>query len=126
MRQIWLSQRDRVCFCSWQTAVRRDRPFSLFARREHAVGVVPSADGCACGGERARWSSGGRPGADSRHRVRVRAVNILLEMTPKHELGRASISYLVNIRSLAEEARLKDPEAFARSWHLLMKGSIVS
>jgi AcrR family transcriptional regulator len=56
-------------------------------------------------------------------------INILLEMTPKHELGRASIGYLANIRSmirtLAEEACLTDPESFARSWHILMKGSIV-
>jgi AcrR family transcriptional regulator len=57
-------------------------------------------------------------------------INILLEMTPNHELGRASIGYLANIRSmirtLAEEACLSDPESFARSWHILMKGSIVS
>jgi AcrR family transcriptional regulator len=57
-------------------------------------------------------------------------VNILLEMTPSHELGRASIGYLANIRSIirtfAEEACLRDPESFARSWHILMKGAIVS
>jgi AcrR family transcriptional regulator len=57
-------------------------------------------------------------------------INILLEMTPSHELGKASIGYLANIRSiirtLAEEACLTDPESFARSWHILMKGSIVS
>ena len=37
--------------------------------------------------------------------------------------------YLENIRTvvrtLAEEAGLRDPAAFARSWHILMKGSIV-
>jgi AcrR family transcriptional regulator len=57
-------------------------------------------------------------------------INILLEMTPSHELGKASIEYLANIRTvirtLAEEACLRDPESFARSWHILMKGSIVS
>jgi len=53
-------------------------------------------------------------------------INILLEMTPRHELGKASIEYLANIRSvvrmLAEEACLTDPESFARSWPILMKG----
>jgi AcrR family transcriptional regulator len=57
-------------------------------------------------------------------------INILLEMRPSHELGKASIEYLANIRSvirtLAEEAGLSDPESFARSWHILMKGAIVS
>ena len=57
-------------------------------------------------------------------------INIMLEMTPSHELGKASIEYLANIRTvirtLAEEACLRDPESFARSWHILMKGSIVS
>jgi AcrR family transcriptional regulator len=57
-------------------------------------------------------------------------VNVLLEMGPAHVLGVASIRHLENIRSviaqLATEAGLRDPEAFARSWHILMKGSIVS
>ncbi|WP_445155143.1 TetR/AcrR family transcriptional regulator [Arthrobacter sp. Hor0625] len=57
-------------------------------------------------------------------------VNILLEMGPTHPLGRASIDYLDKIRghvqSLAEEAALRDPEGFARSWYILMKGSIVA
>jgi AcrR family transcriptional regulator len=57
-------------------------------------------------------------------------VNVLLEMGPAHPVGRASVRHLATIRSivvrLAEEAGLRDPEAFARSWHILMKGSIVS
>jgi AcrR family transcriptional regulator len=57
-------------------------------------------------------------------------INVLLELGPRHPVGRASIDYLENIRgvvrSLAEEAGLRDPEAFARSWHILMKGSIIS
>jgi AcrR family transcriptional regulator len=57
-------------------------------------------------------------------------VNILLEMGAEHPLGQASIDYLARIRShvqvLAEEAGLRDPESFSRSWHILMKGSIVS
>jgi AcrR family transcriptional regulator len=57
-------------------------------------------------------------------------INVLLEMGPDHPAGRASVRHLENIRSivheLAEEAGLRDPDSFARSWHILMKGSIVS
>jgi AcrR family transcriptional regulator len=57
-------------------------------------------------------------------------INVLLEMGSQHVVGRASIDYLENIRSvvggLAEEAELRDPASFARSWHILMKGSIIS
>ena len=57
-------------------------------------------------------------------------INVLLELGAAHPAGRASIEHLENIRSvvrqLAEEASLSDPDAFARSWHILMKGSIVS
>jgi AcrR family transcriptional regulator len=56
-------------------------------------------------------------------------VNVLLEMTPTHPLGQASVRHLENIRTvvrtLAEEAGLRSPGEFARSWHILMKGSIV-
>jgi AcrR family transcriptional regulator len=56
-------------------------------------------------------------------------VNVLLEMGPKHPAGEASVRHLENIRSivsgLAEEAGLREPANFARSWHILMKGSIV-
>jgi AcrR family transcriptional regulator len=57
-------------------------------------------------------------------------INVLLELGAEHPAGRASIDYLENIRTvvatLAEEAGLREPEQFARSWHILMKGSIVS
>lgn len=57
-------------------------------------------------------------------------INVLLEMRWEHPLGQASIHYLENIRAivrgLAEEAGLRDPDGFARSWHILMKGSIIS
>ena len=57
-------------------------------------------------------------------------INVLLETGDReHPVGNASARYLENIRaivrSLAEEAGLRDPEAFALSWHLLMKGAIV-
>ena len=58
-------------------------------------------------------------------------VNVLLEMNGhSHPLGKAAAMYLENIRSVvrtfAEEAVLRDPEDFAHSWHILMKGSIVA
>jgi AcrR family transcriptional regulator len=57
-------------------------------------------------------------------------INVLLEMGPGHTLGQASIGYLSRIRghvqALAQEAGLNRPEEFARSWHILMKGSIIS
>ncbi|MGO4805209.1 TetR/AcrR family transcriptional regulator [Arthrobacter sp. 2MCAF15] len=57
-------------------------------------------------------------------------INVLLEMGAGHPLGKASIDYLSRIRghiqALAEEAGLDRPEEFSRSWHILMKGSIIS
>ncbi len=57
-------------------------------------------------------------------------INVLLEMGPQHQLGRSSIRYLENIRAIvqarADAADLHEPEEFARSWHILMKGSIVA
>jgi AcrR family transcriptional regulator len=57
-------------------------------------------------------------------------INVLLEMGPEHALGKASIGYLGRIRghiqALAEEAGLARTDEFSRSWHLLMKGSIIS
>ena len=57
-------------------------------------------------------------------------INVLLEMGPRHPVSRASVQHLENIRSivrrLADEAGLRAPDSFARSWHILMKGSIVS
>lgn len=57
-------------------------------------------------------------------------INVLLEMGREHPLGQASIAHLDTIRCLvrgmAEEAGLRDTDGFARSWHILMKGSIIS
>jgi AcrR family transcriptional regulator len=57
-------------------------------------------------------------------------INVLLEMGPQHPAGDASVEYLDHFRSIvrrfADEAGLRDTESFARSWHILMKGSIVS
>ncbi len=58
-------------------------------------------------------------------------INVLLEFggRDRHALARASALYLENIRTivrtLAEEAGLRDPSSFALSWHILMKGSII-
>jgi AcrR family transcriptional regulator len=58
-------------------------------------------------------------------------INVLLEMNDRTSpIGGASAVYLANIRSiirsLADEAGLRDPDQFAHSWHILMKGSIVA
>jgi AcrR family transcriptional regulator len=57
-------------------------------------------------------------------------INTLLEMRAQHPAGKASIHHLENIRSflrrLAEDAGLSDTDSFARSFHILMEGSIVS
>jgi AcrR family transcriptional regulator len=57
-------------------------------------------------------------------------INVLLELGPGHPAGGASVWHLEQIRSIvcrfAEEAGLRDTESFARSWHILMKGSIIS
>jgi AcrR family transcriptional regulator len=57
-------------------------------------------------------------------------INVLLEMGPEHPAGGASVWHLEQIRSivrrLAEEAGLRDTESLARSFHILMKGSIVA
>lgn len=58
-------------------------------------------------------------------------INVLLEMNDRETpIGRASAVHLANIRSivrrLAEEAGLSEPDQFAHSWHILMKGSIVA
>jgi AcrR family transcriptional regulator len=57
-------------------------------------------------------------------------INVLLEMGAQHPAGDASVEYLDHIRLIvrrfADEAGLRDTESFARSWHILMKGSIVS
>ena len=57
-------------------------------------------------------------------------INVLLETGDReHPVGNASARHLENVRTivrtLAQEAGLRDPEAFALSWHLLMKGAIV-
>ena len=57
-------------------------------------------------------------------------INVLLEMGWDHPLGQACIAHLGNIRAvvgrMAKEADLRDTDEFAHSWHILMKGSIVS
>lgn len=58
-------------------------------------------------------------------------INVLLETNDRRtRIGSASAAHLATIRSivrqLAVEAGLRDPDAFAHSWHILMKGSIVA
>lgn len=57
-------------------------------------------------------------------------VNVLLEMGPDHPVGQAAIECLQNLRGIvaarARQAKLRSPEEFARSWHILLKGSIIA
>jgi AcrR family transcriptional regulator len=58
-------------------------------------------------------------------------INVLLEFGGSdHPIRSASTEHLANIRGLvqgfAEQAGVADPEAVARQWHILMKGSIVA
>ncbi len=58
-------------------------------------------------------------------------INVLLEHPdPEHPLHQAAAEYLARIRAflegLARRAGVKEPEGFARQWHILMKGSIVA
>jgi len=58
-------------------------------------------------------------------------INVLLEIDDRSDPVRvATVRHLETIRDflrqLAGEAGVSDPDAFARQWHILMKGSIVS
>jgi AcrR family transcriptional regulator len=58
-------------------------------------------------------------------------INVLLEFDDRdHPIRRASAAHLATIRGVlrdfAEQAGVEDPDAVARKWHLLMKGSIVA
>lgn len=57
-------------------------------------------------------------------------VSTMLEMGSTHPLGVASVNYLAQvrafIRALAVDAGLEEPDVFARSCHILTKGSIIS
>jgi AcrR family transcriptional regulator len=58
-------------------------------------------------------------------------INVLLEFTElEHPIRRATTEHLATIRGLvrefAERAGMADPDAVARQWHILMKGSIVA
>jgi AcrR family transcriptional regulator len=57
-------------------------------------------------------------------------LTVLVELGPTSVPGRASLQHLGTIRSVVErlavEAALRQPAEFAKSWHILMKGSIVS
>jgi AcrR family transcriptional regulator len=58
-------------------------------------------------------------------------INVMLEIDDRDDIARtASVQYLSVIREflagLAAEAGIADTDAFARQWHILMKGSIVA
>jgi AcrR family transcriptional regulator len=58
-------------------------------------------------------------------------INVMLEVVdPNSPVRQATVRHLESIRgfvsALADEAGIQDPDGFARQWHILMKGSIVS
>lgn len=58
-------------------------------------------------------------------------LNVMTEISDREsQVRQASVRHLANIRSflreLAAEAGVEDPDAFARQWHILMKGSIMA
>ncbi|SDU79649.1 DNA-binding transcriptional regulator, AcrR family [Jiangella alkaliphila] len=57
-------------------------------------------------------------------------IRVLLQVDADNVVGQASLHYLENIRAMirsrAVEAGLRDPDDFARSWHILMKGAILA
>ena len=58
-------------------------------------------------------------------------INVLLETDRKdHPVRVATVEHLAAIRAflrgLAEQVGVRDPDGFARQWHILMKGSIVA
>jgi len=58
-------------------------------------------------------------------------INVMLELSdPADPVRVASVEHLSKIRDflieLASAAGVEDPDAFARQWHILMKGSIVA
>ena len=58
-------------------------------------------------------------------------INVMLELSdPGDPVRLASVGHLSKIRDflieLASAAGIEDPDAFARQWHILMKGSIVA
>jgi AcrR family transcriptional regulator len=58
-------------------------------------------------------------------------INVMLEYPDAaHPVHRAAAAYLAGIRhfleGLARQAGVADAEAFAREWHILMKGSIIA
>lgn len=57
-------------------------------------------------------------------------ISTMLEMGPTNPLGEAAAGYLAHVRAfmetLAVQAGLSNPNAFARSCHILTKGAIIS
>lgn len=57
-------------------------------------------------------------------------MSVLLEMGSDHPVGRACVQHLANIRAMvarrAAAAGLSEPQEFAKSFHILMEGSIIA
>jgi AcrR family transcriptional regulator len=57
-------------------------------------------------------------------------MSVLLEMGSDHPVGQACVQHLANIRTIvagrAAAAGLAEPDEFAKSFHILMEGSIIA
>ena len=57
-------------------------------------------------------------------------ISVLLEMGTNHSVGQACVRYLANVRVMiarrATAAGLADPDEFAKSFHILIKGTIIA
>ena len=131
-----------------RAAVAKATLYRHFSSKDELVHRLPGAaraglDPRACRGRRAQPRASTPEECAARHLRRLRRVvprgrfrgcsfiNVMLETADLQQpVGQASIVHLENIRrSFARsptEAGLRDPDAFARTWHILMKGSIVS
>lgn len=105
--------------------VRRERlwTFELIDEQSRARGRTPEAQLLAIFDVFEEWFAAADFNA-------CMFINVLLEMGAAHPLGQAGIEHLQRIRDIvrarAERAQLTDVEDFTRSFHLLMKGSIIA
>jgi hypothetical protein len=108
--------------CNRHLHIRQPHPH-LTARRRSAKGAA------------SRMTARSRAARCARFGARLGRTSLLRTLPAQdgprtYPTGNASVRHLANIRTvvrrLAKEAALRDPESFTRSWHILMKGSIVS
>jgi AcrR family transcriptional regulator len=57
-------------------------------------------------------------------------IKVLMEYPPGHPSRRAAVQHIANIRQflkeLAAQVGIRNPDLFASTWHIMMKGAVVS